>query len=60
LSRVSPNSLRWSPPQKKNDGAVRSALNDNVVATFADTAGALHAVAAGQQIQRDFNAIEEG
>ena len=43
-----------------HDGNVRSRLNDNLVATFAGTAGAMHAVEAAQQIQRDFNAIEEG
>jgi class 3 adenylate cyclase len=42
-----------------HDGSVRSRLNDNLVATFTGTAGAMHAVEAAQQIQRDFNAIEE-
>jgi adenylate cyclase len=43
----------------RHEGTVRSMFNDNVVATFAGAAGALNAVEAAQEIQRNFTAIEE-
>ncbi len=44
---------------ERHDGTVRSMLNDNLMATFADPAGAPRAVEAARAIQRDFNSLEE-
>lgn len=44
---------------ERHDGVVRSLLNDNVIATFAGEKEAENAIAAAQDIQRDFGALQE-
>ncbi len=44
---------------ERHAGTVRSLLNDNVVASFAGSANAQHAVEAAQEIQREFTTLEE-
>lgn len=43
----------------RNGGIVRSLLNDTMMATFAGERRAMQAVLAAQELQRDFDAIEE-
>jgi class 3 adenylate cyclase len=43
----------------RHDGVVRSLLNDNAIATFAGAKEAENAMAAAQDIQREFGALEE-
>lgn len=44
---------------ERNGGTVHNVLNDTLMACFAGTGRALQAVRAAQEIQRDFDAIEE-
>jgi class 3 adenylate cyclase len=44
---------------ERHEGTVRSLINDNLIATFAGDAEAQHAVAAAQEIQRDFGELQE-
>jgi adenylate cyclase len=44
---------------ERNRGTVHSVLNDTLMAFFAGSGRALQAVQAAQEIQRDFDAIEE-
>jgi adenylate cyclase len=44
---------------ERHGGTVRSLLNDNLVATFAGPANAVHAVEVAQEIQREFSSLEE-
>lgn len=44
---------------KRNDGNVHNVLNDTLMAYFTGEAGARQAVQTAQEIQRDFDAIED-
>ena len=59
LARIDEFFKMVSAAVTRHDGVVRSLLNDNAIATFAGAKEAENAMAAAQDIQREFGALEE-
>lgn len=59
LARIDEFFKMVSAAVERHEGIVRSLLNDNVIATFAGAQEAEHALAAAQDIQREFGPLQE-
>lgn len=59
LARIDEFFKMVSAAVTRHDGVVRSLLNDNAIATFAGANEAGNAMAAAQDIQREFGVLEE-